>query len=263
MRMSAEFLPLYRLCGTSISSIAHSWKGRLYSVKRFQSAYARREMILPFSSNRSSTSLISKALYCASLTPRAMFSKSMNSASLRSPFIHDVLSCAEPLPRPRVSLSLSIICRRARSHEEVVTALYVVTAVYSGGRRRAPGAATRRARPRARPRRPVPAGRAKALLLEERQVGARLRVPGRQSAWLLGAERIPHARRPLERRAILRPGDARDADDARGGRAQAPRAVIALRGGGGLAGLGKTLAANPPPPLSASAAAVLVAAAHA
>src|SRR5713101_3834735 len=44
-------------------------------------------MILPFSSNRSSTSLISKALYCASLTPRAMFSKSMNSASFRSPFI--------------------------------------------------------------------------------------------------------------------------------------------------------------------------------
>src|SRR6266436_2207053 len=122
--MSAEFLPLYRLCGTSISSIAHSWNGRLYSVKRFQSAYARRTMILPFSSNRSSTSLISKALYCASLTPRAMFSKSMNSASLRSPFIHDVLSCAEPLPRPRVSLSLSIICRRARSHEEVVTAVY-------------------------------------------------------------------------------------------------------------------------------------------
>src|SRR5436309_734347 len=53
-------------------------------------------MILPFSSNRSSTSLISKALYCASLTPRAMFSKSMNSASLRSPFIRDVLSCADP-----------------------------------------------------------------------------------------------------------------------------------------------------------------------
>src|SRR5207245_2317113 len=132
-----------------------------------------------------------------------------------------------------------------------------------GGRRRAPGAATRRARPRARPRRRVPAGRAKALLLEERQVGARLRVPGRQSAWLLGAERIPHARRPLERGAVLRPGDARDADDARGGRAQAPRAVIALRGGGGLAGLGKTLAANPPPPLSESAAAVLAAAAHA
>src|SRR5947208_7252522 len=94
--MSAEFLPLYRLCGTSISSIAHSWNGRLYSVKRFQSAYARRTMILPFSSNRSSTSLISKALYCASLTPRAMFSKSMNSASLRSPFIRDVLSCADP-----------------------------------------------------------------------------------------------------------------------------------------------------------------------
>src|SRR5262249_46564735 len=44
-------------------------------------------MILPFSSRRSSTSLISNCLYWASLTPRAMFSKSMNSASLRSPFM--------------------------------------------------------------------------------------------------------------------------------------------------------------------------------
>src|SRR5213594_1891686 len=87
MRMSAEFLPLYRLCGTSISSIAHSWNGRLYSVKRFQSAYARRTMILPFSRSRSRTSLSSNCLYCASLTPRAMFSKSMNIASFRSPFI--------------------------------------------------------------------------------------------------------------------------------------------------------------------------------
>src|SRR5438876_11645405 len=69
--MSAEFLPLYRLCGTSISSMAHSWKGRLYSVNRFQSAYARRTMILPFSSSRSSTSFSSNCLYCASLTPRA------------------------------------------------------------------------------------------------------------------------------------------------------------------------------------------------
>src|SRR5262245_51590621 len=43
-------------------------------------------MILPFSSSRSRTSLISNCLYCASLTPRAMFSKSMNNASFRSPF---------------------------------------------------------------------------------------------------------------------------------------------------------------------------------
>src|SRR5207247_502171 len=98
--MSAEFLPLYRLCGTSISSMAHSWKGRLYSVNRFQSAYARRTMILPFSSNRSSTSLSSNCLYCASLTPRAMFSKSMNIASFRSPFIHVVLRCAGRAGRP-------------------------------------------------------------------------------------------------------------------------------------------------------------------
>src|SRR5438270_11167477 len=44
-------------------------------------------MILPFSSNRSRTSLSSNCLYCASLTPRAIFSKSMNIANLRSPFI--------------------------------------------------------------------------------------------------------------------------------------------------------------------------------
>src|SRR5437867_10476748 len=44
-------------------------------------------MILPFSSNRSRTSLSSNCLYCASFTPRAMFSKSMNIASFRSPFI--------------------------------------------------------------------------------------------------------------------------------------------------------------------------------
>src|SRR3972149_922838 len=53
-------------------------------------------MILPFSTSRSRTSLISKPLYWASLTPRAMFSKSMNRASLRSSlrssFIGDVPS---------------------------------------------------------------------------------------------------------------------------------------------------------------------------
>src|ERR1044071_7676007 len=42
-------------------------------------------MILPFSTSRSSTSLTSNCLYCASLTPRAMFSKSMNIANFRSP----------------------------------------------------------------------------------------------------------------------------------------------------------------------------------
>src|SRR5262249_19071490 len=75
-----------------MSSMAHSWNGRLYSVKRFQSAYARRTMILPFSRSRSRTSLSSNCLYCASFTPRAMFSKSMNIASFRSPFIPTVLS---------------------------------------------------------------------------------------------------------------------------------------------------------------------------
>src|SRR2546423_8616364 len=49
-------------------------------------------MILPFSSNRSRTSFSSNCLYWASLTPRAMFSKSMNIASFRSPFMQRVLS---------------------------------------------------------------------------------------------------------------------------------------------------------------------------
>src|SRR5688572_19391868 len=44
-------------------------------------------MILPFSRRRSRTSFTSNCLYCASLTPRAMFSKSMKSARFRSPFI--------------------------------------------------------------------------------------------------------------------------------------------------------------------------------
>src|SRR5262249_19569457 len=56
-------------------------------------------MILPFSRRRSRTSFSSNCLYCASLTPRAMFSKSMNIASFRSPFILGlILSCGD---RPR------------------------------------------------------------------------------------------------------------------------------------------------------------------
>ena len=77
--------------------MAHSWKGRLYSVNRFQSAYARRTMILPFSSSRSRTSLISNCLYYASFTPRAMFSKSMNNANFLSPFI-DLYYMVAPTP---------------------------------------------------------------------------------------------------------------------------------------------------------------------
>src|SRR5881397_1790526 len=53
-------------------------------------------MILPFSRSRSRTSLSSNCLYCASFTPRAMFSKSMNIASFRSPFIPAVLSPGAP-----------------------------------------------------------------------------------------------------------------------------------------------------------------------
>src|SRR5262245_15493395 len=61
-------------------------------------------MILPFSSRRSRTSLSSNCLYCASLTPRAMFSKSMNIASLRSPFNRSPL-----LTAPSRGTAVSII----------------------------------------------------------------------------------------------------------------------------------------------------------
>src|SRR5205809_382546 len=336
--MSAEFLPLYRLCGTSISSMAHSWKGRLYSVNRFQSAYARRTMILPFSSSRSSTSFSSNCLYCASLTPRAMFSKSMNIASFRSPFIQVVLSSALlsrgvgwvstasiicpsfgppgrvydlphekarsrrgrpgaarpgpdrevarpdiwphaplrsqtldlPLLRPggapdvvdvggvpapaadhralrrplrhalvearqRVGGRLRALARRAgdaaggggvrapargsRLHDQHAPRR-------SAGRRRGAGGEAQREGSRARPRRPDAPGAAEALLLEVVEVAARLRVPRREPARLLGAERLPHARRPVEGGALLRSGDARDAADARRSRAHAARAQL-------------------------------------
>src|SRR3989442_730554 len=69
----------------------------------------------------------------------------------------------------------------------------------------------------------------RCFALLERQVAARPRVPRRQPAGLLGAERLPHARRPVARGALRRPGDARDAADARGGGAQAARAVTAGR----------------------------------
>src|SRR2546429_7196671 len=60
-----------------------------------------------------------------------------------------------------------------------------------------------------------PPGAAQAVLLEVRQVAARLRVPRREPAGILGAERLSHARRSVERRAVFRPGDAGDAADAR------------------------------------------------
>src|SRR3989475_6659588 len=96
MRMSAEFLPLYRLCGTSISSIAHSWNGRLYSVKRFQSAYARRTMILPFSSNRSRSEEHTSELQSQSnLVCRLLLEKKKKTHQYRSqhtPYEHKAMS---------------------------------------------------------------------------------------------------------------------------------------------------------------------------
>src|SRR5688572_6306956 len=302
-------------------------------------------MILPFSSNRSSTSFSSNCLYCASLTPRAMFSKSMNMASLRSPFTPSPLGRA-----PSRARRASIICpclalpgqvysgrdgedslgaveattdeepRRVRgraraarpdAHDQVAGAhlrahaalrpeemdLPLLRARGAGGvvdlggvpaaaardghlrhplrhplvearqrvggrvgalrpgagaaaagghvghaargprlhdqhrprglarRGRAARPEAQRARHRARARRPHAPGAAEALLLEVEQVAARLRAPRRQPARLLGAERIPHARRPVDRGALFRPGDAGDAADARGGFAPAARAL--------------------------------------
>src|SRR5205823_6438010 len=70
-------------------------------------------MILPFSSSRSRTSFSSNCLYCASLTPRAMFSKSMNIASFRSPFIHVVLSSALLSPEGAGLRSVPLYVRRS------------------------------------------------------------------------------------------------------------------------------------------------------
>src|SRR5206468_3123661 len=96
----------------------------------------------------------------------------------------------------------------------------------SAGRRRGAGGEAQREGPRARPRRPDAPGAAEALLLEVVEVAARLRVPRREPARLLGAERLPHARRPVEGGALLRSGDARDAADARRSRAHAARAQL-------------------------------------
>src|SRR5918996_3590576 len=337
-------------------------------------------MILPFSSSRSRTSFSSNCLYCASLTPRAMFSKSMNMASLRSPFKlaplwwrapgrvpapiicprlgglvkvysgprgEDPLGAVEaatheesrarrgdaraaraapddqvagahlrphaalrsrpvelPLPRaggarggvdvggvpapaagddhlrhplrdPVVALGQRV-GRRARADDrrgvpaaaggEVRPAARGPRLHHQhrhrgpGRRRRAAGPQAQRARPRARARRPHAAGPAQALLLEVEQVAARLRVPRRQPAGLLGAERLPHARRPLAGGALRRPGDARDAADARRGGAQAPRALsrptaAALAAAVALAGCTSLLAGGEGPPGRTRAAA--------
>src|SRR5205085_5699151 len=52
-------------------------------------------------------------------------------------------------------------------------------------------------------RRPGAAARPAPLLLEEREVGARLPAPGRGRARLLGVERLPPARRSVAGAAVL------------------------------------------------------------
>src|SRR5918994_1740014 len=65
-----------------------------------------------------------------------------------------------------------------------------------GDRARGRAAAARARRPRAPPR-------SAPVLLEEREVGRRPADPRPRRARLLGAERLPHPRRPLEGRALL------------------------------------------------------------
>ena len=73
-------------------------------------------------------------------------------------------------------------------------------------RRRPPGRHLRRRAARAGARLPAPAARPEALLLEERQVDPRPRVPRPRPARLLGALRLQQRRRPLEGRALQRVG---------------------------------------------------------
>src|ERR1700693_558943 len=86
------------------------------------------------------------------------------------------------------------------------------------GRGRSSRDEPRRQGPRARPRRPLPARPSEALFLEEREVAPLDGGPWRQPAGILGSPPLPHARRSVERGAVLRPGDRCDAADAfRGG----------------------------------------------
>ena len=83
-RMSAEFLPVMPRRGISTSSMAASCSPPVYMPNRLQSAYAFLATIFPFSTSRSRTLLISNRSRRL-LNPRPMFSKSMNTASDRSP----------------------------------------------------------------------------------------------------------------------------------------------------------------------------------
>src|SRR3972149_2558537 len=112
MRISAEFLPLYDRRGISISSMAASWKPPCHSAFLPQSADPRVTMILPFSTSRSRTRPTSNVLYLASRAPRAIFSKSMKRASLRSSFI--CLPYARRKPR-------RLVTARGLSHSHPAT----------------------------------------------------------------------------------------------------------------------------------------------
>src|SRR6266705_6968112 len=115
-------------------------------------------MILPFSSNRSRTSLISKALYCASFTPRAMFSKSMNSASFRSPFISSCPFVRRSGPRAAAaSPPVDYTARLCRARKSFWEALYSERDAAAALRALAGREVTDDAG-RSRSRRPSPAG---------------------------------------------------------------------------------------------------------
>src|SRR3546814_18121124 len=80
--MSAEFFPDCRTWGISINSKLASCMAALKPLYRSQSQYAFLTTILPLSSRRSSTGVISNRSYLASRTPRATFSKSQQIAML-------------------------------------------------------------------------------------------------------------------------------------------------------------------------------------
>jgi len=70
---------------------------------------------------------------------------------------------------------------------------------------------------------PGQAGRAIPVRLEEREVGARDRVPGGGPARVLGGTRVPQQRRPVARAALLLPGTARRGAGAVVSRRTGPR----------------------------------------
>src|SRR5262249_36494205 len=106
---------------------------------------------------------------------------------------------AEPSGAPRASP------RRERLH-------YQRAARGPATTERPAGRHPRRQPARAGPRLAAAPRRSALVFLEEREVGARAGIPGRGPSGLLGAVRLPHARRSLEGRALLLTQEANGLD---------------------------------------------------